>query len=119
MEQDHRTLSPGKRRFYTLPGDEKIGNDRKLNAEKENSKLGFDKTKLLKYVESNVIGRDATFSGPFGLRTVVYCDYIASGKALKCTEDFICNHVLPMYGNTHTTTSVTSLQSTLYRHEAR
>ena len=27
--------------------------------------------------------------------------------------------VLPMYGNTHTTTSVTSLQSTLYRHEAR
>ena len=24
-----------------------------------------------------------------------------------------------MYGNTHTTTSVTSLQTTLYRHEAR
>ena len=27
--------------------------------------------------------------------------------------------VLPVYGNTHTTTSVTSLQTTLYRHEAR
>ena len=27
--------------------------------------------------------------------------------------------VLPVYGNTHTTTSVTALQSTLYRHEAR
>ena len=27
--------------------------------------------------------------------------------------------VLPFYGNTHTTTSVTSLQTTLFRHEAR
>ena len=27
--------------------------------------------------------------------------------------------VLPVYGNTHTTTSVTSLQTTLFRHEAR
>ena len=26
---------------------------------------------------------------------------------------------MPFYGNTHTTTSVTSLQTTLYRHEAR
>ena len=29
------------------------------------------------------------------------------------------NEVLPSYGNTHTTTSVTSLQTTLFRHEAR
>ena len=29
------------------------------------------------------------------------------------------NEVLPLYGNTHTTTSVTSLQTTLFRHEAR
>ena len=27
--------------------------------------------------------------------------------------------MLPYYGNTHTTSTVTSLQSTLYRHEAR
>ena len=27
--------------------------------------------------------------------------------------------MLPFYGNTHTTTSVTSLQTTLFRHEAR
>ena len=26
---------------------------------------------------------------------------------------------MPFYGNTHTTTSVTSLQTTLFRHEAR
>nr|CAD7409166.1 unnamed protein product [Timema poppensis] len=30
-------------------------------------------------------------------------------------EDYILREVLPCYGNTHTTTSITSLQSTLYR----
>lgn len=32
---------------------------------------------------------------------------------------FVRSEVLPFYGNTHTTTSVTSLQTTLFRHEAR
>ncbi len=50
---------------------------------------------------------------------VVYCDYIASGRALAFLEDFIYNEVLPDYGNTHTTTSVTSLQTTMFRHEAK
>ncbi|KAE9540014.1 hypothetical protein AGLY_005266 [Aphis glycines] len=50
---------------------------------------------------------------------VVYCDYAASGKSLQFIEDYILKEVLPVYGNTHTTTNVTSLQSTLYRHEAR
>ena len=34
-------------------------------------------------------------------------------------EDYIRKQVLPLYGNTHTTTTVTSLQTTLFRHEAR
>ena len=34
-------------------------------------------------------------------------------------EDYIRDNVLPEYGNTHTTTTVTSLQTTLFRHEAR
>jgi len=46
---------------------------------------------------------------------VVYCDYAASGKSLQFIEDYILKEVLPVYGNTHTTTNVTSLQSTLYR----
>ncbi|KAK7474251.1 hypothetical protein BaRGS_00034494, partial [Batillaria attramentaria] len=49
----------------------------------------------------------------------LYLDYIASGRALSFLEDFIRDEVLPEYGNTHTTTSVTSLQTTLFRHEAR
>ncbi|KAK3925055.1 tRNA-cytidine(32) 2-sulfurtransferase [Frankliniella fusca] len=50
---------------------------------------------------------------------VVYCDYTASGRSLQFIEDYILHEVLPCYGNTHTTTSITSLQSTLFRHEAR
>ncbi|RUS79560.1 hypothetical protein EGW08_012690, partial [Elysia chlorotica] len=73
----------------------------------------------MQYISDNVIGADKTFSGPFGLRKVTYLDYVASGKALDFIEDYIRLHVLPEYGNTHTTTSVTSLQTTLFRHEAR
>lgn len=40
-------------------------------------------------------------------------------RGLSFIEDYIRKEVLPDYGNTHTTTSITSLQTTLYRHEAR
>ena len=40
-------------------------------------------------------------------------------RSLTFIEDYIRGQVLPHYGNTHTTTTVTSLQTTLYRHEAR
>lgn len=40
-------------------------------------------------------------------------------RPLKFIEDYIKDEVLPAYANTHTTTSVTGLQSTLFRHEAR
>ncbi|XP_065845865.1 uncharacterized protein [Oscarella lobularis] len=78
-----------------------------------------DRQALIKYVHDSVIGQDATFSGPFGTRKVVYCDYTASGRALKFIEDFIQTNVLPFYGNTHTTSTITSRQTTMFRHEAR
>uniref|UniRef100_A0A5K3EMJ2 Aminotran_5 domain-containing protein n=1 Tax=Mesocestoides corti TaxID=53468 RepID=A0A5K3EMJ2_MESCO len=71
------------------------------------------------YINKSVIGYDRVFRGGFGDRRVVYCDYIASGRSLSFIEDFIYNEVLPNYGNTHTTTSVTSLQTTMYRYEAK
>jgi len=76
-------------------------------------------SKLAAFIDENVIGKEHEFVSPFGKRKVVYCDYTASGKSLHCIENYVMNEVLPTYGNTHTTTSVTSLQTTLFRHEAR
>nr|CAD7460575.1 unnamed protein product [Timema tahoe] len=59
------------------------------------------------------------FSWECVFSVVVYCDYTASGRSLQFIEDYILREVLPCYGNTHTTTSITSLQSTLYSLEMR
>ena len=40
-------------------------------------------------------------------------------RSLSFIEDYIAREVLPFYGNTHTTTSFTSRQSTHFREEAR
>uniref|UniRef100_A0A0V0J287 tRNA 2-thiocytidine biosynthesis protein TtcA n=2 Tax=Schistocephalus solidus TaxID=70667 RepID=A0A0V0J287_SCHSO len=77
------------------------------------------KAEFFKFIDESVIGVHKPFHGAFGDRKVVYCDYIASGRSLFFLENFIYNEVLPHYGNTHTTTSITSLQTTLFRHEAK
>ncbi|KAL0111828.1 hypothetical protein PUN28_013190 [Cardiocondyla obscurior] len=83
------------------------------------TKKGEDTTKLLKYIDDNVIGKNGTFFGPFGRRKVVYCDYTASGRSLQFFEDYIAKEVLPCLGDTRASTSICSLQSSLFRHEAR
>ena len=50
---------------------------------------------------------------------MVYADYTASGKSLTFIEDYLRSHVLPIYGNTHSSNSATSTATTLYMHEAR
>ena len=40
-------------------------------------------------------------------------------RAISFIEDYIREQILPLYGNTHTTTSRTGLQSTRLREEAR
>ncbi|XP_071789190.1 uncharacterized protein [Asterias amurensis] len=77
------------------------------------------KQALLSYVNNNVVGGEAQFRGPFGQRRVIYCDYTASGRPLRCIENYITEHVYTMYANTHTTTTITSKQTTQFRHEAR
>ena len=93
------------RKFYEIPVEFESGRTR----------TSENKQKVADYIHQNVIGCETTFLSPFGRKKVVYCDYTASGKSLKFIEDFIATEVLPLYGNTHTTTSVTALQTTLYR----
>ncbi|KAH6577257.1 hypothetical protein BASA50_000944 [Batrachochytrium salamandrivorans] len=42
----------------------------------------------------------------YGARPLVYADYIASGRSLRCIEDAIRDHILPFYANTHTDTGL-------------
>uniref|UniRef100_A0A0C9RI32 TtcA_2 protein n=2 Tax=Fopius arisanus TaxID=64838 RepID=A0A0C9RI32_9HYME len=82
-------------------------------------KKGEDTAKLMKYIDDNVIGKNGTFFGPFGRRKVVYCDYTSSGRSLQFLEEYISREVLPCLGDTRASTSICSLQSSLFRHEAR
>jgi selenocysteine lyase/cysteine desulfurase len=76
-------------------------------------------TALIEAIRANVIGDDEAVVGPFGLRRVTYADYTASGRSLAFIEDFIREAVLPLYGNTHTESSGTGLQTTRFREDAR
>ncbi len=76
-------------------------------------------TDLIEQIRESIIGADTAVQTPFGLRRVIYADYTASGRSLRMLEEFIADHVLPMYANTHTETSGTGLQTTRFREDAR
>ena len=50
---------------------------------------------------------------------LVYCDQTASNRPVKSIENYIHSVCLPLYGNTHTNTSITGSQSTAFCAEAR
>ena len=78
-----------------------------------------DANGLIEKIRESVIGKHHETNGPFGFRLVTYGDYTASGRSLRFIEDFITEHVLPYYANTHTESSSTGLQTTQFREDAR
>lgn len=70
-------------------------------------------------VRRGLVGRNAPFRTPYGSKPLVYSDWTATGRAVRSIERYLEEEVLPLFGNTHTTTSITGAQTTCYRHEAR
>jgi hypothetical protein len=50
---------------------------------------------------------------------LVYCDQTASNRPVQSVEEYMSKVCLPLYGNTHTNTSITGCQSTAFVSEAR
>lgn len=70
-------------------------------------------------LRAGLIGADAKLDGPFGTQTIVYADYVASGRALRQVEDFVLESVLPYYANSHTEASFCGGYVTRLRRQAR
>ena len=85
----------------------------------KDSKSRSDTTHIVSSLRDGVIGTYEKFSTPYGDRPVIYADWTASGKCVRKVENYIAENVVPLYGNTHTTTSITGHQTTCFRHEAR
>jgi len=62
------------------------------------------------------IGYRKEFGTNYGVREIVYADWIASGRLYKDIEEKIANEFGPFVGNTHTETSITGTSMTKAYH---
>ncbi|XP_042441320.1 probable cysteine desulfurase [Zingiber officinale] len=80
---------------------------------------GDDDESRFQWIRSQIIGGEAEIDTPFGRRRITYSDHTASGRFLGFIEGFLRLHVLPFYGNTHTTDSYVGLHTTKHFLEAK
>lgn len=73
----------------------------------------------MSYVYENLVGSHAMVQSPFGDKRMTYADYTASGRSLYMIENYISKYVLGYYGNTHTSTSYASMQTSKFREDAK
>jgi selenocysteine lyase/cysteine desulfurase len=73
----------------------------------------------LEKLRAGLIGEGLRFDTPFGPQKLTYADYTASGRALRQVEDFISEHVLPFYANSHTSSSFCGAYISKLREDAR
>ena len=74
---------------------------------------------MIEYIRSSVIGDGVVIQTPYGPHRMTYADYTASGRALSFVEDYVRQHVLPTYGNTHTSSSAVGVNTDALRESAR
>jgi len=66
----------------------------------------------------NIVGRNQTFSTPFGEQKIIYADWVASGRIYKGIEEKLNRDIFPFVANTHTETSTTGATMSLAFHKA-
>ena len=71
-----------------------------------------DLEKYFNKFRRNIIGIDQEFDSPYGRKSIVYGDWIASGRLYRPIEDKITGTFGPFVGNTHSETSETGLLMT-------
>lgn len=72
----------GNRKFYALPDDYPL-RGAKVRAT-HGAKRNEDAAKLIKYIDDNVIGRNTTFSGPYGRRKGNKCLFLQQYCSILC-----------------------------------
>lgn len=76
-----------------------IGKTLKYHRRSNRSKLGF--------LESEIVGRTATWEGPLGDRRILFCDHATSSRALRFVEKFIYGRIFPYYVHEETECTAT------------
>jgi len=72
-----------------------------------------------KKFRENIVGIDQDFDSPYGKKTILYGDWIASGRLYRPIEEILTNQFGPFVGNTHTEASETGTLMTKAYHHAQ
>ncbi|KAH9249733.1 hypothetical protein BASA81_012529 [Batrachochytrium salamandrivorans] len=94
------------------------GRDRRLTKNNSNGKRVMTAI-TPEFLLDNMVGHKVEINTAFGKKLAVYCDFTASGRAIRCIEDYMQTQVLPMYANTHSIESSMGLQTSCFREESR
>ena len=78
-----------------------------------------DLEKYFDQYRRNIIGIDSDIETPFGIKKLVYVDWIASGRLYRPIEERISEDIGPMVGNTHSESTSTGKAMTDAYHFAQ
>jgi selenocysteine lyase/cysteine desulfurase len=72
-----------------------------------------------KQYRKNIIGIDAEIATPYGIKKLIYADWIASGRLYSPIEKRLTDDIGPMVGNTHSESTSTGKAMTDAYHQAQ